>query len=417
MFKFVVLFSVLACAIAATVPKGMLPQLDGRIVGGKPTTIEKTPWQISLQRGGSHFCGGSLYDKNHIVTAAHCLQGAVASQIKVRAGSTTWNDGGILLDVADFKIHEGYSSSIMINDVAVIRLASSVTYSSAIKNIELAKKAPVDGAKASVTGWGTLHSGGGTLPVTLQAVKVAMVSQETCASSAYGYGDSILPTMICTYTEGKDACQGDSGGPLVSGGQLVGIVSWGEGCAFPNYPAVTSQLKVRAGSTTSNDGGILLDVADFKIHEGYNSDSMINDVAVIRLASSVTYSSAIKNIELAKKAPVDGAKASVTGWGARHSGGAALPVTLQAVKVAIVSQETCASSSYGYGDAILPTMICTYTEGKDACQGDSGGPLVSGGQLVGIVSWGEGCAFPNYPGVYADVAALHTWIVNTASSI
>lgn len=54
----------------------------------------------------------------------------------------------------------------------------------------------------------------------------------------------------------------------------------------------------------------------------------------------------------------------------------------------------------------------------DTCQGDSGGPLVLRGKtpaddmLVGITSWGQGCA-SGYPGVYADVAWAAPWIRST----
>ncbi|KAH8290129.1 hypothetical protein KR054_000178, partial [Drosophila jambulina] len=242
MLKFVILLSAVACALGGTIPEGLLPQLDGRIVGGTATTISSFPWQISLQRSGSHSCGGSVYSTNIIVTAAHCLQSVSASSLKVRAGSTYWNSGGTLVNVAAFRNHEGYNANTMVNDIAVIRLSSSLGLSSTIKAIGLASSNPANGAAASVSGWGTQSYGSSSIPTQLQYVNVNIVSQANCASSTYGYGSQIKSTMICAYTAGKDACQGDSGGPLVSGGVLVGVVSWGYGCAYVNYPGVYASV-------------------------------------------------------------------------------------------------------------------------------------------------------------------------------
>lgn len=94
MFKLAILLSTVAVVFGAALPDGMLPQLDGRIVGGVATSISDFPWQISLQRSGSHSCGGSIYSNNIIVTAAHCLQSVSVSVLKVRAGSSNWNSGG-----------------------------------------------------------------------------------------------------------------------------------------------------------------------------------------------------------------------------------------------------------------------------------------------------------------------------------
>ncbi|XP_016994642.2 trypsin alpha-like [Drosophila takahashii] len=255
MLKFVILLSAVACALGGTIPEGLLPQLDGRIVGGSATTISSFPWQISLQRSGSHSCGGSIYSSNIIVTAAHCLQSVSTSVLQVRAGSTYWSSGGTVAKVAAFRNHEGYNANTMVNDIAVIRLSSSLSLSSTIKTISLASSNPANGAAASVSGWGTESSGSSSIPTQLRYVDVKIVSRDLCASSTYGYGSSIRSTMICAYSANKDACQGDSGGPLVSGGQLVGVVSWGYGCAYANYPGVYSDvadLRSWVISTASN---------------------------------------------------------------------------------------------------------------------------------------------------------------------
>jgi trypsin len=83
------------------------------------------------------------------------------------------------------------------------------------------------------------------------------------------------------------------------------------------------------------------------------------------------------------------------------------------VNVIAVSTALCEAAYSSYG-GITENMICAAVTGggKDACQGDSGGPLVSAGYLVGIVSWGVGCAEARYPGVYSNVAALREFVTN-----
>jgi trypsin len=81
------------------------------------------------------------------------------------------------------------------------------------------------------------------------------------------------------------------------------------------------------------------------------------------------------------------------------------------VTVPVVSRTTC-RSQYGTS-AITDNMVCAgvSTGGKDSCSGDSGGPLVdASGTLVGLVSWGSGCARAGYSGVYTRVGNYISWV-------
>jgi len=84
---------------------------------------------------------------------------------------------------------------------------------------------------------------------------------------------------------------------------------------------------------------------------------------------------------------------------------------LQVAEVRLISyEEGCSKYANNTDGNIHPGMICAAYIGRDASIGDSGGPLMCGGLLTGIVSWGKGCALPNYPGVYTDVAYYNKWI-------
>merc|ERR1712154_709847 len=85
-------------------------------------------------------------------------------------------------------------------------------------------------------------------------------------------------------------------------------------------------------------------------------------------------------------------------------------------------------NDYDYGSSqITDQMLCASVPsgGKDSCQGDSGGPLVTAGdgdgvtagqnyELIGVVSWGQGCAWEGFPGVYGRVTHLLSWITSKA---
>ncbi|KAL9927295.1 trypsin-like [Glossina fuscipes fuscipes] len=216
----------------------------GRIVNGKETTIESRPYQVSLQQvgNGRRFCGGSIISENIVVTAAHCLQGVKPSELQVRLGSTYYNEGGLLVGVKALKYHEKFDPKLVIYDIAIAKLDKSIKESSTVRYIELTKKVPKTGTSAVVSGWGTKCFMACDLSPVLMEVEVTFLERKDCASPTYLYGEKIKETMVCGYAKEKDSCQGDSGGPFVAEGKLVGVVSWGQGCALDGYPGVYADV-------------------------------------------------------------------------------------------------------------------------------------------------------------------------------
>jgi secreted trypsin-like serine protease len=112
-----------------------------------------------------------------------------------------------------------------------------------------------------------------------------------------------------------------------------------------------------------------------------------------------------------------GALTTIAGFGATSSDAAEMPDQMQSAQVPVTSDEDCARA-YGDGSFDAKTMVCAgYPEGgTDTCEGDSGGPLLApvrgGFRLAGATSFGDGCAQPGKPGVYARVAEgpIREWL-------
>jgi secreted trypsin-like serine protease len=298
-------------ALTLTLPAGAGAQSGGsvqpRVVGGSVASTATYPWQAAVvfsatnpyQGQNPHqrqFCGGSLITSRIVITAAHCVYDldpdcnpTISSQ-NLCLPNDPGGDGTMKLDPNDVDVVLGqstlstapasselpvqavkYQSNYNPNynndkvpryDVAYLVLAAPGSTQTPIKVAGSDEGALWDpGSPVDVSGWGSTssclpgQSYCGPTTDTLRAATVQVISDTNCGS-VLSYGTNFDPaTMVCAGypSGGVDSCQGDSGGPLeaaLEGGgyRLVGITSWGNGCAQPNLPGVYTRV---AGPTVS----------------------------------------------------------------------------------------------------------------------------------------------------------------------
>ncbi|XP_060596813.1 trypsin alpha-3-like [Ruditapes philippinarum] len=166
--------------------------------------------------------------------------------------------------------------------------------------------------------------------------------------------------------------------------------------------------------TTSPGTRQIIDATSVTLHNGYNSNTMANDIAVLSFGNLTPADIATTFAApacLATRAYFDNEDVLVSGWGTTSEGGSSSSALKYVWKTAM-SRFRCEQTNNGGN--LDDTMMCAGEAGKDACQGDSGGPLVAyrnnAWELVGVVSWGFGCARENSPGVYADAWYFRNWL-------
>jgi trypsin len=215
---------------------------EAKIVGGSRASISTYPWVVYLtDPSGFQFCGGTLVKANKVVTAAHCTVGSSASSVRVVAGREDKNStAGVVAKVTKIWIHPSYQDATLGSDVSVLTLDRNLTYATLPLATSADSSLYAAGNSSTILGWGTTSAGGSASRYLLKAT-VPLTSNSTCSSA---YSEYSSTAMVCAgYPQGGvDTCQGDSGGPLVYGGKLIGITSWGQGCASAGYPGVYTRV-------------------------------------------------------------------------------------------------------------------------------------------------------------------------------
>ncbi|XP_026267732.2 enteropeptidase isoform X1 [Urocitellus parryii] len=236
---------------------------------------------------------------------------------------------------------------------------------------------------------------------------------QTVSPKIVGGSDSkegAWPWMVALYYQGRMVC----GASLVSNDWLVSAAH----CVYaqnmdPSKWTALLGLNMRSNLTSPQIVTRLID--QIVINPHYNKREKDSDIAMMHLEVKVNYTDYIQPICLPEENQVflPGRNCSIAGWGMIENEGPTANI-LQEADVPLLSNEKCQQQMPAYN--ITENMICAgYEEGGiDTCKGDSGGPLMCEENnrwlLAGVTSFGDKCALPNHPGVYARVTRFTEWI-------
>lgn len=236
------------CQCGYTVTK---KKLKGRVVGGKTALLNEYPLIGALTYADDAtevFCGSTIITERHAISAAHCkpkTDRAVNIVLGDHDVESTTETKTVTIAVEQFVTHEYFNDGgHKENDIALLVLAEKIPFGPTIGPACFPKEQlRLTGKTVRIIGWGALYYDGPQSRY-LQKVDVAVKNLAACTATYRG----VSRRQLCTYSSDKDACQGDSGGPVIYREPssrrytIVGIVSYGAGCAEPDTPAVNTNV-------------------------------------------------------------------------------------------------------------------------------------------------------------------------------
>lgn len=253
------------CGIAGDTQMRNDDRNNFRIVGGREAKPGAWPWQAAVYVKGQFRCGGALIKENWVLTVAHCFfhDGKVEPRdvLVVMGEHERFLEEGREQNKRANKLilHPNASLANLGDDLALIRLKHEVKLSPFVRTVCLPQPTDVfyvrPGKSCVITGWGSSRRVSpddlaGPPNAVLQQIQLKFASHKDCRENATNAA-AINEKVVCAGNSSgeRDACKGDSGSPLVvrrstdDSWAVVGLSSWGQGCATRGKFGVYTQLK------------------------------------------------------------------------------------------------------------------------------------------------------------------------------
>ena len=224
------------------------PQASTRIVNGEAAIPHSRPYQLLLvgffpNGTAKHYCGASLVKPTHVLTAAHCVAGDTAENVRIYPGVHYFSADVLTMEnglaVRQIFMHESYAAQSLNNDVAVIRLQKAVDVdfekvaliclpslsSDACKpgdavvgknRVRLVSLHTLNRLLAAASGWGSTSGSpnrtSASRPTELQQVALQCIanSQADCKPLTYVLGLFEQKSKMCAYAPNKSVCKSNN---------------------------------------------------------------------------------------------------------------------------------------------------------------------------------------------------------------
>lgn len=256
--KLLLLVALFAFAEATTSSKVFPSIPEGRVVNGENARSGQAPYIVTIASAASsssysHSCGGSILNKEWILTAAHCLSHGSGKHARwVFAGITNKSNrtSGQERFTDNVYVHENYPGGSVVApyDIALMHLSKPLVFNENVQPIALPSRQEAYSGNGTIYGWGRTNSSLPT-PEPMQRVDAEILEYNECVKRLPLY-NSLDPLNVCSSSMNAQisACQGDSGGPFVKENakgvsELVGVTSWVYvPCGDGNYPSVYTKV-------------------------------------------------------------------------------------------------------------------------------------------------------------------------------